>query len=276
MYQSATGGTCLETYFEEMREKSVLTRDEEIALSKRILNGDLAARHTMVESNLRLVVKIARRYRTSRVSLEELVQEGNVGLVQAAARFDYRKNAKFSTYAAPWIKQAINRFLNDKTRAISIPHRKEEKLKRIRLAKETLQHDFGRTPSNREIAHYLGIEEPEIDRYTAFEYETCSLEADEPASSVLRVWQDSTYLPERDFSRQCLRDETARMLDTLRTVEKTVIRHRFEINGARKMTLRELGDHLGISAESVRLVEKRAIGKLRVTAEPLIDYLCEN
>lgn len=275
MYYNTATDSNLETYFDEMRGSRMLDRNQEVSLSKRIRKGDSMARQELVESNLRLVVKIARTYRTSRASLSEIIQEGNVGLVQAASRYDYRKNAKFSTYAAPWIKQSINRFLNDKTRAISIPHRKEEKLKRIRLARELLQHELGKEPSNQEIAEYLGIELSDLEKHLAYELETCPLETEDSVTSVIRFWEDSSFSPERDLLHTCLREDTAQFIGKLRENEQTVIRHRFEINGAKRMTLRELGNYLGISAESVRLLEKKAIGKLRVTAKPLVEYLYE-
>ena len=276
MYQNAATDTDLGHYFTELRDKRVLTREEEGSLSKRIQKGDEDARRHLVESNLKLVVKIARGYRTSRVSLAELIQEGNVGLVQAVNKFDYRKNVRFSTYAAPWIKQAINRYINDRCRLISIPHRKEAMLKRIRLARETLQHDLGHDPTQREISTFLGVPEDEIERHLGFEFDVCPIESDDPSKSVMRSWQDTSFTPERELIDKNIREETKRIIMNLMQIEQVVIRHRFALHGAKKMTLRELGEHLGLSAESVRLVEKRAIRKLRVHAEPLHDLLSEN
>ena len=192
MYFQTANDSNLETYFEQMRGSRILDRDQEISLSKKIQSGDPIARQLLVESNLRLVVKIAKGSRTNRAALNELIQEGNVGLVQAANRYDYRKNAKFSTYAAPWIKQAINRFLNDKTRAISIPHRKEEKLKRIRMTRELLQHELGRMPSDAEIADYLGLEHRDVCRHLKFELETCPLETDDSSTSI--IWSSPDFV----------------------------------------------------------------------------------
>ena len=273
MYTHATKDANLETYFDEIRGSVILNRDQEVSLSKKIQRGDDDARQLLVEANLKLVVKIARTYRTNRGALSELIQEGNVGLVQAACRYDYRKNAKFSTYAAPWIKQAINRFLNDKIRVITIPHRKEEKLKRIRVAREYLQHELRRNPSSSEIAIFLGTKVDDVERHLSYELETCPLESDDSSTCIIRHWQDTTFTPERNLVKACLREDTAKYIARLQKIEQTVIRHRFAINGAIRLTLRELGERLGMSAESVRLLEKKAIGKLRVSATALADYL---
>ena len=142
----------LRAYFDQIKKTRLLTFEEELALSRSIQRGDEAARQRMITANLRLVVRIAKKYMTPDVSLLDLIQEGNLGLIKAASKYDDRKNVRFSTYASWWIKQAIVRALSNKRRVIRLPHRKEEKLRRINKAYNTLSQEFKRSPNSQEIA----------------------------------------------------------------------------------------------------------------------------
>ncbi len=262
-------------YYEQIRGKALLNRDEEIGLSRQIKAGNETARNALVEANLKLVVKIARTYRTADVPFADLVQEGNIGLVQAANRFDYTKQVRFSTYAALWIKQAINRYLNDKSRTITLPHRKSARLKQIKQAQEILRHDLYREPTISDIAEYLNESTDEIKRYFLFDFSTCSLESSESddAVDVLASWQDKTYDPEEALMKSAVRDETKKRLKKLMDIERKVLIHRFALHGGKRTTLRELAGELGLSPETVRLIEKRAMGKIRRDAPDLGRYV---
>jgi RNA polymerase primary sigma factor len=145
----------LRAYFTQIKRSRLLTFEEELALSRRVMEGDDSARQTLIEANLRLVVRIAKKYMTRDVSLLDLIQEGNLGLIKAASKYDFRKNVRFSTYASWWIKQAIVRALSNKRRTIRLPHRKEEKLRKINKAYNALSQELKRAPNIEEIAREL-------------------------------------------------------------------------------------------------------------------------
>ncbi|HET6486947.1 MAG TPA: sigma-70 family RNA polymerase sigma factor, partial [Spirochaetia bacterium] len=149
----------LKAYFNQIKKAKLLTFEEELALSRRIQSGDEEARKQLVESNLRLVVRIAKGFLTPEVSILDLIQEGNLGLMRAAAKYDYRKQVRFSTYASWWIKQSIVRSLSNKTRVIRLPHRQEEKLRKINKVYNSLSQVLMREPSLQEIAEEIGLGE---------------------------------------------------------------------------------------------------------------------
>ncbi len=272
---SAVDRSTVSSYYGQIRNKPLLSRREEAGLSRQIKAGDEAARNALVEANLKLVVKIARIYRTADVSFADLIQEGNVGLVQAANRFDYRKNVRFSTYAALWIKQAINRYLNDKSRSITLPHRKSARLKQIKQAQELLRHELFREPTTGEVARFLGESNEAIERYLLFDFSTCSLESPDgdDSADVLSSWPDNSYTPEDELMQSVLRQETRNRLKKLLDIERKVLINRFALHGGKRTTLRELAGKLGLSPETVRLIEKRAMGKIRRESPDLGHYV---
>jgi len=256
----------LKIYYERVKQIPLLSAEEERDLSMRIQSGEEAARSRLIEANLRLVIKIARAFANFDVPLIDLIQEGNMGLIKAAERFDYRRNVRFSTYASWWIKQAVTRSLVNSRRAIRLPHRKEELIKRIHKTYGYLSQSLAREPTRGEIASELGIEEHFVHEAMEMSSSIMPLEGDnddEEAGSVLDVYADDTYSPDAELMRNSLREKTVTLLEALMEKERQVLIYRFEFYGNKKRTLKGIGQAMGISAETVRQIEKRAIRKLR-------------
>jgi len=264
----------LRAYFDQIKKSKLLTFEEELALSRRVRRGDQAARQQLVTANLRLVVRIAKKYMTPDVSLLDLIQEGNLGLIKAASKYDYRKKVRFSTYASWWIKQAIVRALSNKRRLIRLPHRKEEKLRRINKAFNSLSQVLKRSPNAREIAEELGLQEREVQAIVGLSGSVISLDGPTPEDNgtLQDLIMDSSYLPDKELMQRSLREKTLRFLDTLLEKEKQILLYRFAFYGGRKYTLKMIGDELGISPETVRQIEIRALRKLKECAEELREY----
>jgi RNA polymerase primary sigma factor len=264
----------LRAYFDQIKKTRLLTFEEELALSRRILRGDEAARQQLITANLRLVVRIAKKYMTADVSLLDLIQEGNLGLIKAASKYDYRKQVRFSTYASWWIKQAIVRALSNKRRVIRLPHRKEEKLRRINKAYNTLSQELKRAPSSQEIADEMGIREQEVNDIVGLSNAVVSLDGPTPEQNgtLHDLVTDNSYVPDQQLLRNSLREKTLAFLETLMEKEKQILLYRFAFYGGRKYTLKMIGDELGISPETVRQIEIRALRKLKECAAELREY----
>ncbi len=265
----------LRAYFDQIKKTRLLTFEEELSLSRSILRGDEAARQRLITANLRLVVRIAKKYMTPDVSLLDLIQEGNLGLIKAASKYDYRKNVRFSTYASWWIKQAIVRSLSNKRRVIRLPHRKEEKLRRINKAFNTLSQQYKRSPNYQEIADELGIQEREVETILSLSSAVVSLDGPTPEENgtLQDLIVDNTYVPDRELLRNSLREKTMGFLETLLAKEKQILLYRFAFFGGRKYTLKMIGDEMGISPETVRQIEIRALRKLKECAGELRDFV---
>jgi RNA polymerase primary sigma factor len=267
----------LKAYYEQIKRKSLLSFDEELELSRRIQGGDERARTELIEANLRLVVKIARQFSSPDVPLIDLIQEGNMGLIRAAAKYDHARKVRFSTYASWWIKQAITRSLANKRRAIRIPHRKEESLKRIQKTFTELTQNLARTPTADEVAKVIGMKKEEIDSILEMTCATISLDTETSIESgtLMDVFEDYTYSPDKDLINECVRERTLQMLERLMEKEKQILMYRFEFFGGKKYTLKTIGEQLGISPETVRQIELRAIRKLKQDASELKDYILD-
>jgi RNA polymerase primary sigma factor len=265
----------LRAYFSQIKRSRLLTFEEELALSRRVLAGDDSARQTLIESNLRLVVRIAKKYMTRDVSLLDLIQEGNLGLIKAASKYDFRKHVRFSTYASWWIKQAIVRALSNKRRTIRLPHRKEEKLRKINKAYNTLSQELKRAPNIEEIAQELGLKKREVETIVQLSNAIVSLDGptQEDSGTLQDVIEDNSYIPERDLLREDLRERTLKFLETLLEKEKQILLYRFAFYGGKKYTLKKIGDEMGISPETVRQIEIRALRKLKENAEELREFV---
>jgi RNA polymerase primary sigma factor len=262
----------LRTYYAAIKRVALLSADEEKELSRQISEGDEEARRRLIEANLRLVVKIARAYVTQDMPLMDLIQEGNVGLIKAVEKFDGKRNVRFSTYASWWIRQAITRSLVNSRRAIRLPHRKEELLKRVQRTYNTLTQLYQREPSSAEIAAELNLPERAVDSVLGMSTALISLDAEagEDSGSLADVYEDYTYSPDGELLDACTREDAVRMLEMLHEKEKQILLYRFEFIGGEKYTLKRIGEEMGISPETVRQIEKRAIKKLRVSAEELV------
>ncbi|MBN1699475.1 MAG: RNA polymerase sigma factor RpoD/SigA [Spirochaetales bacterium] len=264
----------LQSYFDQIKDTPLLTFEEELELSKKIQAGNLEARQKLIEANLKLVVKIARSFKTNDVSFLDLIQEGNLGLMKAADRFDFRKNVRFSTYASWWIKQSIVRSLSNKRRAIRLPHRKEEKLRKINKTINALSQKLMRTPDMHEVAVELGIDEKEIINILTISNHIVSLdsETNDMSGTLQEVLEDYSYDPDRELMQKNLHEETLKHLDRLRKKEKEIILYRYSFYGGKKCTLKTIGARMGISPETVRQIEMRALSKLKENAEELREY----
>jgi len=265
----------LRSYFDQIKGTPLLSFEEELELSRRIKKGDELSRQKLIESNLRLVVKIAKAFVTTDVPLLDLIQEGNLGLIRAAQKYDYAKNVRFSTYANWWIKQAITRALANKRRAIRLPHRKEEALKKIQKAYNTLSQRYMRRPSSLEISKEVGLSVGDTEHILNLANGIVSLDAEtgEDSGSLIDLCEDYTYSPDREVIRESVRVETLSFLEMLMDREKEILKYRFQFYGGERYTLKRIGDALGISPETVRQIEIRALKKLKVQAAELKDYI---
>jgi RNA polymerase primary sigma factor len=267
----AADADILQSYFQQIKKKPLLSFEEVQDLSKRIQKGDKAARDRLIEANLRLVVKIARLYTYCGAPLLDLIQEGNLGLMRAVEKYDPAKNIRFSSYACWWIRQSICRFIANKQRVIHLPHRKEMLLRKVRKSCQSLNQTLMRQPTVEEIAADLHIPVEEVKNIMTLTDVTLSLEMDvgyDKTSALEDLHEDYTYNPEKTFMRKNTRHATLQVLDQLKDKEKRILMYRYQFNGEHH-TLKNIGDKMGISAETVRQIEMRALKKMRSHADEL-------
>jgi RNA polymerase primary sigma factor len=265
----------LQIYFNQIRAYPLLEAEEELELARLIEQGDQNALHKLIRSNLRLVVKIARGYATSDVPFMDLVQEGNLGLMHAAEKFDYAKNLRFCTYAGWWIRQFISRYLTNKRRVVRLPHRKEEMLRKIQHTYHTLSQTLMHQPRTEDIADELGIPVQDINFIVNMSSGPLPLELDagrDDGGTVMNVHEDYTYSPERTLFQQYYRDETQRFLGRLKDRERQVLSYRYQLEDGEPHTLKEIGDKMDLSPETIRQIEKKALIKIRSHANELRNY----
>jgi RNA polymerase primary sigma factor len=265
----------LKAYFNQIKKTPLLTFAEELDLSRRIQKGDEAAKQKLIESNLRLVVKIAKGYTNPEVSFIDIIQEGNLGLIKAASKYDYRKNVRFSTYAAWWIRQSIVRALSNKKRSIRIPHRKEEALKKIQKTFYTLNQKLLRKPTVEEVAKDLAMDPNEVVSILTMTNKVASLDSEInfESGSLIDLYEDNSFNPDKELMEQSLHEETIKFLEHLMEKEKQILMYRFSFYGGKKYTLKNIGERMGISPETVRQIEMRALKKLRKHADEIREYV---
>ena len=258
----------VQMYFSQIRVYPLLSFEEEQEMAKRIRQGDQEVRQKLVESNLRLVVKIARSYLNPDISFLDLIQEGNIGLIHAAERFDPKKQVRFSTYANWWIKQYILRYLANKRRLIHLPHRKEEILRKIQKSYHGLTQRFNRVPNASEIANEIGVSKEDVDAVLSMTSSMLPLDtSDSDSAGVLEFHEDYTYNPERALLKKDSKSATMKILNCLKDREKTILMYRYQFNDSEKQTLKTISRKMGISPETVRQIELKAIKKIRVNPE---------
>ena len=263
----ATTTDSLQLFLKEIGRVNLLTAAEEVQLAKRIERGDMDAKDKMVEANLRLVVSIAKNYRNQGLSFLDLIQEGTLGLVRAAEKFDYRKGFKFSTYATWWIRQAIARALADKGRTVRIPVHVVERLNKITRAERQLLSEYGREPTILEISKITEIKPDEVETIKRLSQTPISLEkpvGDEEESEFGQFVADENAPDPFDAAADSLRTQNLHnALANLSYRERRVLELRFGIDGEAPKTLDEVGKVFNITRERVRHIETHSLRKLR-------------
>ena len=266
-------------YLKEIGKVPLLSATEEIELAKRMEEGEAEAKRRLAEANLRLVVSIAKRYVGRGMLFLDLIQEGNLGLIKAVEKFDYRKGYKFSTYATWWIRQAITRAIADQARTIRIPvHMVETINKLIRVSRQLLQ-ELGREPQPEEIAKEMGMSVDRVREIMKISQEPVSLETPigEEEDSHLGdfIPDDDAPAPAEAAAFTLLKEQLIDVLDTLTAREEKVLRLRFGLDDGRARTLEEVGKEFNVTRERIRQIEAKALRKLRhpSRSKKLKDYL---
>ena len=260
----------LQLFMKDVGKVELLTAAQEVELAKRIERGDHRAKQAMVEANLRLVVSIAKRYRNQGLPFLDLIQEGTIGLVRAAEKFDHRKGFKFSTYATWWIRQAVARALADKARTIRMPIHVVEKLNKIVRAERELRAELGRDPSSAEIGHELDLATSDVDQIRRSAQETVSLEkpvGDEDGSELGDYLTDASRpLPEDDAELVLRKENLHRVLGELSPRQRQIIELRYGLDGHEPQTLEEIGRIFNVTRERIRQLENQSLSVLRKLA----------
>lgn len=262
----------LTSYLAQIGRYSVLSHDEEITLAKEIKKGSSEAKLTLINCNLRLVVSIAEKYADDEYNLMDLIQEGNLGLITAAGKFNPKFNCRFSTYAFPWITQYILRYIQNKMPVIRLPHKKEEKIRQIKKSKAYLTDVLGREPSTKEIALYLDMGESELKKILECDYSCTSMHT--PIEGMDGVTgedmlADERYSLENTSMKVFVQNEIQSLLHTLSERERQVLYYRYDIGDSKNnpRTFRQISKILGCSAETVRKIELHALKSLRSVAK---------
>ena len=268
-------------YLKEIGQISLLSLDEELALSKRIEEGDEEAKRILAESNLRLVVSIAKRYVGRNLSFLDLIQEGNIGLMKAVDKFDSSKGYKFSTYATWWIRQAITRAIADQAKTIRVPVHMVETINKLKRVQRQLTLELNREPTEKELSDKLKIPEEKVREIIKISLDPLSLETpigEEEDSHLGDFVQDkNTLSPEEYAINEVLKDEIAEVLLTLTEREEQVLKLRFGLVDGTCRTLEEVGTIFGVTRERIRQIEAKALRKLRhpSRSKKLKDYLVD-
>ena len=261
----------LQLFLKDIGKVPLLTAAQEVELAKRIERGDHGAKQAMVEANLRLVVSIAKRYRNQGLPFLDLIQEGTIGLVRAAEKFDYRKGFKFSTYATWWIRQAVARAIADKGRTIRMPVHVVEKLNRILRSERKLRAERGREPTTEEIARDLDMTSDEVEQIRRSAQVPVSLEkpvGDDDESEFGHFLADeSTPLPDEAAEQALRKDALTKILGSLAPREQRILEMRYGLDGNPPRTLDEVGRAFSVTRERIRQIENQCLKKLRALAD---------
>ena len=257
-------------YLQQIGKIPLLSHEEEVKIAKQIKESHSEiAKSTLVNANLRLVVSIAKKYIGRGLSFLDLIQEGNIGLMKAAERFDYEKGYKFSTYATWWIQQSITRAIADKARVIRLPIHMIESLGKIRKATIDLTTELGRTPTKQEVAYKLGLSVSKLTSIIKSAQSTISIETpanqkEDSTKIADYIVDESTIAPAERVSQENLFEDIQKMLKQLSPKERDILILRYGLdNNGEKKTLDEIGSHYGVSRERIRQIENRAISKLK-------------
>ena len=257
----------ISVYMREIAKTKLLTPEEEIELAARIAKGDERARARMIESNLRLVVKIAKDYANYGVPLVDLISEGNIGLIRAVEKFDPKKGGKLSTYAAWWIKQSIKRALANQGKTVRLPIHLVDKLARVRRISALMAEDLGREPTDSELSEELGIPREKLALLLQASKQNRSMDETTNDDSIVSfgevIADDRAIDPLEALSQKNGLNELDLVLDTLNERETEIIGARFGLNGKRILTLEEIGRDFGVSRERIRQIQNVALNKMQ-------------
>ena len=263
---SAEAPDPVRTYLKEIGGVSLLSAKDEVRLAKLIEKGDQRAKNALIEANLRLVVSVAKRYMGRGLNLLDLIQEGNLGLIRAVEKFDYRKGFKFSTYATWWIRQAVSRAIADQARTIRIPVHMVDAINRVTRTQRSLVQDLGRQPTSEEIGRVLDLPPDKVEELLELSRETVSLEApmgETDASLADFIEDDDTHQPHQVAARKIMREDLEKTLAGLPERERRIIELRYGLNGNEPMTLEQVGQDFGVTRERIRQMEIRTLRRLQ-------------
>lgn len=275
------GRSSLDLYLNEIRRYPLLSREDEVALARQARAGDAKAQEKLVRANLRFVVSIAKKYVGNGVPLEDLINDGNLGLVKAAERFDPERGFKFISYAVWWIRQSILVSVSENSRMIRMPMNRVGLAQKATKMSRQLEQDLGRDPDAEELAKELGVTREEIEEVTTFSQATLSL--DQPVHDegnettfVDQIVDDRNALPDQGAYADSLKRDMARALEGLTDRERTILVRYYGLNGVKARTLEDIGKEMGYTRERIRQIKEQAIDKLRSrpqSAQYIEDYL---
>ena len=266
----AVGENDVSGYLQEIRRYPRLTPEQERDIAKRCADGDEEAIRTMVNSNLRLGVSIAKEYEGRGIPLLDLVQEGSIGLLTAAKKFDYTLNFRFSTYATDWIRQGISRYIENQSGMIRVPRHTAERIRKLQKAHALLQQN-GEEPTAANVAKYSGIPEEKVAQYLALIPEVCSLDAPVGEDETLRQMVENIQAPQpqEELVRRELKQTMGTLLESLPEREQQVLRLRFGLEDGTRYSFEKVGMMLGVSKERARQLQQQAMDRMLKLGENL-------
>lgn len=271
----------LDQYFQEIGKYELLTPAEEVELAVRIKNGDLEAQDKLVKANLRFVVSVAKMFQNQGISLGDLINEGNIGLVKAACRFDETRGFKFISYAVWWIRQGIMSAIADQSRVVRLPLNRVGNLTKLGKAYRELEQEYERKPTTDELAKILDISSDEVAYILQISSRQISVDApiansDENKATLMDIlYNEEQAMPDKDLIDNSLKKEVAEVLSTLDEREEQVIRLSFGIGNNQRATLEEIGEKFNLTRERIRQIKEKALRKLRSSkrSRKLKEYL---